>query len=83
MARPQQSTKDKWLDQFDGFDTETQEGLIDTCQLLHRLAKKREGRRPEPQQIEMRQHATGAETQEGLIDTCQLLREDLGKAGAA
>ena len=45
MGRPQQSTKDKWLDQFDGFDTETQEGLIDTCQLLHRLAKKREGRR--------------------------------------
>ena len=54
MARPQQSTKDKWLDQFDGFDTETQEGLIDTCQLLHRLAKRREGRKgagAEPAQL--------------------------------
>ena len=45
MARPRKSTKDEWLDQFADWDTETQESLIDTCELLHRQAKRREGRR--------------------------------------
>jgi hypothetical protein len=52
MARPRKSTKDEWLDQFADWDTETQELLIDTCELLHRQAKRREGRKgPEPGQL--------------------------------
>ena len=78
MARPRKSTKDEWLDQFADWDTETQESLIDTCELLHRQAKRRDGRRPEPHQIEMRQHVT----REIITDeTHQITREDLGKAG--
>ena len=54
MARPRKSTKDEWLDQFADWDTETQESLIDTCQLLHRQAKRREGRKGgETMQMEM------------------------------
>jgi hypothetical protein len=48
MARPRKSTKDEWLDQFADWDAETQEQMIDTCELLHRQTKRREGRRPEP-----------------------------------
>jgi hypothetical protein len=54
MARPRKSTKDEWLDQFADWDTETQENLIDTCELLHRQAKRREGRKSagaEPAQL--------------------------------
>jgi hypothetical protein len=54
MARPRKSTKDEWLDQFADWDTETQESLIDTCELLHRQAKRREGRKgagAEPAQL--------------------------------
>ena len=54
MARPRKSTKDEWLDQFADWDTETQESLIDTCELLHRQAKRREGRKGgETMQMEM------------------------------
>ena len=54
MARPRKSTKDEWLDQFADWDTETQELLIDTCELLHRQAKRREGRKGgETMQLEM------------------------------
>tara|TARA_R110000868_G_scaffold103483_4_gene285015 strand:+ start:3354 stop:3572 length:219 start_codon:yes stop_codon:yes gene_type:complete len=54
MARPRKSTKDEWLDQFADWDTETQENLIDTCELLHRQAKRREGRKGgETMQMEM------------------------------
>ena len=52
MARPRKSTKDEWLDQFADWDAETQESLIDTCELLHRQAKRREGRKgAEPAQL--------------------------------
>lgn len=40
MARPQRSTKDTFLDTFADFDVESQEQLLDTCQLLHRQAKR-------------------------------------------
>lgn len=49
MARPQRSTKDTFLDTFADFDIESQEQLLDTCQLLHRQAKRRDskqGQRP-------------------------------------
>ena len=52
MARPRKSTKDEWLDQFADWDAETQEQMIDTCELLHRQTKRREGRRaPETAQL--------------------------------
>lgn len=44
MARPRKSTRDEWLDQFADWDAETQEAMLDTCQLLHRQTKRREGR---------------------------------------
>jgi hypothetical protein len=44
MARPRKSTKDEWLDQFADFDADVQEGLIDTCEMIHRQAKRRAGR---------------------------------------
>ena len=82
MARPRKSTKDEWLDQFADWDTETQESLIDTCELLHRQAKRREGRRPEPQQIEMR-NVTRPHIDILMDEPDQITCEDLGKAGAA
>lgn len=48
MARPQRSTKDLWIDQFEDWDVETQESLINYCALLHRQAKRRE-KKKEPQ----------------------------------
>jgi len=45
MAKPRQSTKDRWLDEFADFDLESQEFLLDTCELIHRQAKRREARR--------------------------------------
>lgn len=52
MARPRKSTKDEWLDTFSDWDAATQEQMIDTCELLHRQTKRREGRRgAEPAQL--------------------------------
>jgi len=45
MPKPRKSTQDAWLDQFDDFDVETQEALLDTCALLHRYAKRRAGKK--------------------------------------
>lgn len=41
MARPRRTTKDEWLDAFADMDLASQEELIDTCQLIHRQAKRR------------------------------------------
>lgn len=68
MARPRKSTKDEWLDQFADWDAETQEQMIDTCELLHRQTKRREGRRPEPQQQELRQHVAEAHLTVSMSD---------------
>ena len=52
MGRPRKSTKDEWLDTFSDWDAATQELLIDTCELLHRQAKRREVRKgAEPAQL--------------------------------
>ncbi len=48
MARPRKSTRDEWLDLFADFDIATQESLLDLCELIHRQAKRRAGRKPEP-----------------------------------
>ena len=44
MPKPQRSTKDRWLDEFADFPVETQESLLETCELLHRQAKRRQAR---------------------------------------
>ncbi len=46
MARPQRSTKDAFLDTFDDFPIDVQEGVLDTMQMLHRQAKRRAQRIP-------------------------------------
>ena len=48
MPKPRKSTQDAWLDQFDDFDVETQEALLDTAALLHRYAKRRMGKQAKP-----------------------------------
>ena len=59
MARPRKSTKDEWLDQFADWDAETQEQMIDTCELLHRQTKRREARRaPETSQLPLTEEQT-------------------------
>ncbi len=45
MARPQQSTRDRFLDTFADFPIETQESLLDLCELIHRQAKRRAGKK--------------------------------------
>lgn len=47
MARPRRSTIDEFIDTFDAWDTETQDRMLDQLQLVHRLAKKRPGRKTE------------------------------------
>lgn len=41
MAKPRKSTRDEFIDQFDSFDLESQESVLDNLELVHRLAKKR------------------------------------------
>ncbi len=48
MARPRRSTIDEFIDQYDSFDIETQERVMDQLQLVHRLAKRWAGKKPEP-----------------------------------
>ena len=48
MARPQKSTKDAWLDQFADWPVETQESMMDVCDLLHRQTKRRAGKTQQP-----------------------------------
>ncbi len=45
MARPRKSTRDEWLDLFADFDIGTQESLLDLCDLIHRQAKRRAGKK--------------------------------------
>jgi hypothetical protein len=66
VARPRKSTKDEWLDQFADWDTETQESLIDTCELLHRQTKRREGRREGRRAPETAPFTPGVGITEGL-----------------
>ena len=44
MAQPRKSTKDAFIDQFDSFDLESQESVLDNLELVHRLAKRRAGK---------------------------------------
>ncbi len=48
MARPRTSTVDAFIDTFDSWDIETQERVMDQLQLVQRLAKRRAGKKPEP-----------------------------------
>ena len=47
MPRPRRSTRDEFIDQFDSWDIESQESVLDQLQLIHRLAKRRVGRKSE------------------------------------
>ncbi len=55
MARPRKSTRDEWLDLFADFDVATQESLLDLCELIHRQAKRRAGKKEltEPVQVDL------------------------------
>ncbi len=60
MAKPQRSTVDQFVDQFDGWNVETQERVMDQLVLVQRLAKKRAARerddsqaKPESEQQEL------------------------------
>ena len=47
MPRPRRSTRDEMIDQFDSWDIESQESVLDQLELVHRLAKRRAGRKSE------------------------------------
>jgi hypothetical protein len=44
MVKPHKSTVDRLIDTFDGFSVETQERVLDSLALVHRLSKRRAGR---------------------------------------
>ena len=58
MSRPQKSTTDRMIDEFDRFDVEAQERVLDHLQLVHRLAKRRE-KEPRTEQLELKEAANG------------------------
>jgi hypothetical protein len=54
MVKPHKSTVDRLIDTFDQFDVPTQERVLDSLQLVHRLAKRRAGRNgTEVEQLEL------------------------------
>lgn len=57
MPKPQKSTRDAFLDTFADWDAETQERMLDTCDLLHRQAKRRAKRGKDEDSIEQRADA--------------------------
>lgn len=57
MAKPQKSTRDRWLDEFSDWDAETQERMLDTCDLLHRQTKRRAKRGKDEDSTEQRADA--------------------------
>ena len=82
MPRPQRSTKDAWLDTFADWSAETQESMLDTCEMLHRQTKRRTGKRQDEDAIEARAEAkaqpaakaaTGQQSLGGLPDEDQKL----------
>ncbi len=56
MSRPQKSTTDRMIDDFDRFDVEAQEKMLDNLELVHRLAKRRE-KEPKTEQLELKESA--------------------------
>ena len=52
MPKPIRSTVDELIDQFDSWDVETQERVMDQLVLVQRLAKRRAGRKPETSEPE-------------------------------
>ena len=48
MPKPRKSTFDAHMDQFADFDLDTQERVIEMAEFLHRQARRREGRKPQP-----------------------------------
>lgn len=40
MPRPRKSTRDEWIDQFDGWSIEDQENALELVEFVHRKAKR-------------------------------------------
>ena len=53
MARPRKSTVDEYIDQFDKWDVDTQERVMDQLQLVQRLTKKRAARERDDSQAQL------------------------------
>ena len=72
MPRQRKSTRDQFLDDFADFDLGSQESLIDTCELIHRQAKRRASRGKDEDSIEARADAEKAKAEAAKADAAKL-----------